>query len=149
LDDLACSAARYLLRRGDFRNGHELASRLYQQRHDQHGPDDLWTLASVHVFAAALRGMGRYRETCQLDEDTLARRRRVLGSDHPDTLATARNLAQDLRALGELQAARDLVDEDTLAGASASSATTTLIPFTAAHNLAETLCALGDSTRDL
>ena len=38
----------------------------------------------------------------------------MLGDDHPDTLASARNLAADLRALGEHQAAREL-DEDTLA----------------------------------
>jgi hypothetical protein len=36
-----------------------------------------------------------------LDQDTLDRRRRVLGQDHPDTLASAENLAADLRALGE------------------------------------------------
>ena len=70
----------------------------------------------------------------QLDEDTLARRRRDLGEDHPDTLAAASNLAVSLRAVGghpgtltsasnlaagvshpgEYQAAREL-DEDTLA----------------------------------
>ena len=48
-----------------------------------------------------------------LDHDTLARRRRILGHDHPDTLHSADNLAIDLRALGEVQAARDL-DHDTL-----------------------------------
>ena len=48
-----------------------------------------------------------------LDQDTLDRRRRVLGEDHPDTLASANNLAVDLRELGEVQAARDL-DQDTL-----------------------------------
>ena len=36
----------------------------------------------------------------QLDEDTLARRRRDLGEDHPDTLAAASNLAVSLRAVG-------------------------------------------------
>ncbi len=36
----------------------------------------------------------------QLDEDTLARRRRDLGKDHPDTLAAASNLAISLRAVG-------------------------------------------------
>ena len=35
------------------------------------------------------------------------------GEDHPDTLTSASNLANDLRALGEVQAARDL-DQDTL-----------------------------------
>jgi Tetratricopeptide repeat len=49
-----------------------------------------------------------------LDEDTLARRRRDLGEDHPDTLAAANGLAVSLRAAGEYQAAREL-DEDTLA----------------------------------
>ena len=68
------------------------------------------------------------------DEDTLARRRRDLGEDHPDTLAAADNLALSLRAVGghpgtvtsadnlalsvtrrdEHQAARELA-EDTLA----------------------------------
>ena len=48
-----------------------------------------------------------------LDQDTLDRRRRVLGADHPETLRSASNLAIDLRVLGEVQAARDL-DQDTL-----------------------------------
>ena len=38
----------------------------------------------------------------------------MLGEDHPDTLTSANNLAIDLRALGEYQAAREL-DQDTLA----------------------------------
>jgi len=70
----------------------------------------------------------------QLDEDTLARRRRDLGEDHPGTLAAADGLAISLRAVGghpgtvtspgslaaivlhrgEHQAAREL-GEDTLA----------------------------------
>ena len=54
------------------------------------------------------------RAQVQLDEDTLARRRRDLGEDHPDTLTAASNLAVSLRAAGEYQAAREL-DEDTLA----------------------------------
>ena len=49
----------------------------------------------------------------QLDEDTLARRRRVLGEDHPDTLASADNLAFSLQGVRG-QAAREL-GEDTLA----------------------------------
>jgi hypothetical protein len=36
-----------------------------------------------------------------MDEDTLTRFRRILGEDHPDTLTSARNLAADLRQLGE------------------------------------------------
>ena len=47
------------------------------------------------------------RAQVQLEEDTLARRRRVLGEDHPDTLATANGLAISLRVVGERQAARE------------------------------------------
>jgi Tetratricopeptide repeat len=52
--------------------------------------------------------MGRPAQARGLDEDILARRRRVLGEDHPDTLISASNLAAGLRALGEHQAAREL-----------------------------------------
>jgi tetratricopeptide repeat protein len=55
----------------------------------------------------------KYRPTIQ-GLGTLARRRRVLGDDHPATLFSANNLAVDLRTLGEVRAARDL-DQDTLA----------------------------------
>jgi hypothetical protein len=41
------------------------------------------------------------RAQVQLDEDTLVRRRRVLGEDHPDTLASADNLAIGLFAFPE------------------------------------------------
>ena len=44
----------------------------------------------------------------------LARRRQVLGEDHPDTLYSAKSLAVDLAALGQNQAAREL-NEYTLA----------------------------------
>ena len=48
-----------------------------------------------------------------LVQDTLDRRRRVLGADHPDTLISATSLAIILHELGEVQAARDL-NQDTL-----------------------------------
>jgi len=45
--------------------------------------------------------LGEYRAARDLDEENLARYRRVLGEDHPDTQRIARNLAEALRALGE------------------------------------------------
>jgi len=48
-----------------------------------------------------LRALDEVQAARDLDQDTLARRRRVLGHDHPDTLNSASNLAIDLRALGE------------------------------------------------
>ncbi|WP_128423435.1 MULTISPECIES: tetratricopeptide repeat protein [Frankia] len=41
-----------------------------------------------------------------MDEDTLARRRRVLGEDQPDTLTAAANLADQLISLGDYEGAR-------------------------------------------
>jgi hypothetical protein len=55
-----------------------------------------------------LRKLGEYERARQLDEDTLARRRRVLGDDHPDTLTSASNLAADLTNLGEHERAREI-----------------------------------------
>ena len=60
-----------------------------------------------------VRGGDQHSRPATLDEDTLTRCRRVLGDDHPATLASANNLARDLCALGEYQQARAL-DEDTL-----------------------------------
>jgi hypothetical protein len=53
-------------------------------------------------------------EALELCEDTLARQRRVLGEDYPDTLLTATNLAADLAAVGRGEEALQLY-EDTLA----------------------------------
>ena len=53
------------------------------------------------------------RAQVQLGEDTLARRRRVLGKDHPDTLTFAFILAGELTQLHEYQAAKEL-NEDIL-----------------------------------
>ena len=48
-----------------------------------------------------LRDLGEVQAARDLDQDTLDRRRRLLGDDHPDTLRSASNLAADLHALGE------------------------------------------------
>ena len=121
---------------------------LARRRRDL-GEDHPDTLAAASNLAVSLRAAGEYPGTLisastwppageqaarELDEDTLARRRRVLGEDHPDTLASAHGLAISLRAVGghpgtltspsslaasighpgEYQAAREL-GEDTLA----------------------------------
>jgi hypothetical protein len=72
------------------------------------------TLTSFPGSLASSLHRGEQQAARELDEDTLVRRRRVLGEDHPDTLASASGLAISLRAVGERQAAREL-NEDTLA----------------------------------
>jgi hypothetical protein len=63
--------------------------------------DHSHTLTAVGNLADDLRALGEHQAARELNEDTLARYRRVLGEDHPDTLASAGNLAHDLHALGE------------------------------------------------
>jgi hypothetical protein len=58
-------------------------------------------LFTANILAADLRALGEAQAARDLDQDTLDRRRRILGEDHPDTLTSADNLAADLRALGE------------------------------------------------
>jgi hypothetical protein len=58
--------------------------------------------------------VGEDQAARELAEDTLARRRRVLGEDHPDTLFSAFILVGELAELGEYQAAKEL-NEDILA----------------------------------
>ena len=70
-------------------------------------------------------------------------RRRVLGEDHPDTLISASNLAETLRALGDLAGARDLHQRtyDTRRRVLGDDHPDTLA---SAGNLASTLHDLGD-----
>ena len=111
---LAVGAAWYLARRGDARASYELAGRLRDQWRSRLGPDSEHTLAAATAFGSALRGLGRWAEAREVDEDTLARCRRVLGADHSSALTSAGSVAIDLHALGEYGAAR-VLDEDTLA----------------------------------
>ena len=77
-------------------------------------PDDTLEVAWLLDRAATyLHTRGEPRPARALFERAHQLRRDTLGADHPDTLASAHNLAFDLRALGEYQQARDL-DEDTL-----------------------------------
>ena len=82
--------------------------------------------------------MGERRAARELFEDTLERRRRVLGHDHPDTLLSADNLAVDLSRLGEHRAARELLS-DTLARRRRVLGHDHPDTLTSAHNLAVAL----------
>ncbi|WP_026207945.1 FxSxx-COOH system tetratricopeptide repeat protein, partial [Catelliglobosispora koreensis] len=105
---LADSAVWYLIRRRDSRGALPLAEHLFETRASEGSRDSDVVLEAAHTLAAALSDLGEYERARQLDEDTLARRRRVLGDDHPDTLMSAHNLAVDLSNLGEHERARQL-----------------------------------------
>ena len=143
LSGLANHAAWYLIRRGDASGAHDLASRLHQHSLARNGPDHLGTLRAANTLATVLSKTGRYDQARELDEDSLARYRRVLGEDHYSTLWSANNLADDLGALGQHQAARDL-DEDTLARRRRILGDGHPATLTSANNLAVRLAELGE-----
>jgi tetratricopeptide (TPR) repeat protein len=101
-------AAWYLCRRGDQQTAYDLARRLYECGVDRFGPDHDETLHAANVLGEALSLSGNFAAAREVHEDTLDRRRRILGEDNNDTLWTANNLAEALRRLGDFQAAREL-----------------------------------------
>jgi tetratricopeptide (TPR) repeat protein len=113
LRKLCCSAAWYLIERGDADAGARLASEIYQRWRVNLGPDDYHTLWAARALGRALREQGHVEEARPLYEDTLVRYRRVLGDDHPDTLRLAHGFAIDLHLLGDYEQARAL-QEDTM-----------------------------------
>jgi tetratricopeptide (TPR) repeat protein len=72
----------------------------------------LWLL---HKAAQYLYGRGQYRQARTLQEHVLARHRRMLGDEHPDTLHLMNDLAATRGKLGEFQGAHQLF-EQALAG---------------------------------
>jgi hypothetical protein len=94
-------------------------------------------------LAEALRGMGRYPEARALDEASFAWRRNALGSDHPETLIAAHDLAVDLRKLSEVEASRDPL-RDTLTRRRSVLGEDDPETLATAGNLGVTLRDLGD-----
>jgi tetratricopeptide (TPR) repeat protein len=86
---------------------------------------------------------GRYASARDLQQRTYDTCRRILSEDHPDTLASANNLASTLRVLGDLTGARDLHKRtyDTCRRVLGDDHPNTL---TSATNLAVALHDLGD-----
>ncbi|MER6186410.1 tetratricopeptide repeat protein [Streptomyces sp. NPDC001652] len=99
--------------RGQARPAGERLQRLYGSCLQQLGPDHDDTLQAAHRLARAYDDTQDHERARVLDEDTLARRRRLYGDDDPDILASAHNLAGRLWALGRHEEAVTL-DEETL-----------------------------------
>jgi hypothetical protein len=53
---------------------------------------------TANNLAGALTAQGKYDEAETMYRETLAARQRVLGSEHPETLMTANNLAVCVRS---------------------------------------------------
>ena len=76
-------AATYLLIRGEPQAALAPYERAYDVRRDKFGDDHPDTLTSASNLALNLWWLGEYQRARALDEDTLTRRRRILGEDAP------------------------------------------------------------------
>ncbi|GAA0933641.1 FxSxx-COOH system tetratricopeptide repeat protein [Virgisporangium aurantiacum] len=146
----ACNAIWYVLMRGEYRTALPLAQTWHQHWQANSSSDDDDVLWIANNLASAYRLLGDDQRACELNEDILARRRRILGDDHRDTLASANNLAGNLRGLGDHEQARQL-DEDTLARRRRILGDDHPDTLTSANNLAVELYELGqyESSRQL
>jgi tetratricopeptide (TPR) repeat protein len=111
LRQVVCEAVWYLLSSGASEAALSLAQAIHRGWGVGYGDDDPLTLRAADAAAQAYRDLGQPTKACEVDEDTLERRRRVLGDDHADTLAAAHNLAIDHHALGRFTQARRLNEE--------------------------------------
>jgi Tetratricopeptide repeat len=62
-------------------------------------------------MANCLHDVGQFGDAVELLRETIARRRKVLGDFHPDTLAAQANLAIIMRAAGQEEDAKRLRDQ--------------------------------------
>ncbi|MEV7891008.1 FxSxx-COOH system tetratricopeptide repeat protein [Streptomyces sp. NPDC002817] len=111
--EVVADACWYLMDRGQARPARERLQRLYDACLQQLGPDHTDTLEAAHNLARAYDETQDHERARALDEDSLARHRRLHGEDHPGTLVSARSLAVRLWALGRHEEAVAL-DEKTL-----------------------------------
>ena len=101
-------------------------------------------LATLAAMVASLDyERGSYGPARRLQEEVVEAQARLLGREHPDTLASKNNLAGTLRALGDLDGARRLQEEvveaqERLLGGENQET------LNSKNNLAGTLRALGD-----
>lgn len=66
-------------------------------RRKARGQDDADTLDSMVMLAIAYRYGGRWEEAEKLEVHVMETRKRVLGAEHPDTLASMAKLASTNR----------------------------------------------------
>ncbi|MDT7842462.1 FxSxx-COOH system tetratricopeptide repeat protein [Streptomyces justiciae] len=138
-----CEACWYLMDRGSVGTVLPRLQGLHRTWLRRWGVDDQAVDWAAAYLARAYDDSGDHEEARRLDEDTLVRRRQVLGEDHPSTLKAASNLAIRLAAVGEKEQARAL-NEDTLARRRRVRGKDHPDTLRTAHNLAADLYDLGE-----
>ncbi len=136
-------AARYLVRSGQPRAALDLAANLHRTWTDTLDDSHEDTLKSAQFLGHALIDLGEFAEARPVVEDTLERRRAILGEDHPDTLQSANDLSVIMDGLGEFAVGRRM-HEDILEHRRAVLGEDHPDTLRSAHNLAATMFSFGD-----
>ncbi|WP_305788156.1 FxSxx-COOH system tetratricopeptide repeat protein [Symbioplanes lichenis] len=96
--------------RGEYEKAAALDRRTLDGFREVYGDDNPDTLNAANNLAVSLRLVGDFRQAERLDRDTLERRRKILGIDHERSNSSRENTGADLIELGELEAARNMLE---------------------------------------
>ncbi|MCF2535301.1 FxSxx-COOH system tetratricopeptide repeat protein [Streptomyces sp. FB2] len=99
--NLVVNEVVYLLRRGDYASGRELARTAYVTWSETLGRDHPHTLLVARWLGFLLFTMGAYREAADLNASVLDAYRRTMGHDAQDTIDAVGNVAIDHRVRGD------------------------------------------------
>ncbi|WP_406257788.1 FxSxx-COOH system tetratricopeptide repeat protein [Streptomyces nigra] len=99
--NLVVNEVVYLLRRGDYASGRELARTAYKTWSETLGRDHPHTLLVARWLGFLLFSMGAYREAADLNASVLDAYRRTMGHDAQDTIDAVGNVAIDHRVRGD------------------------------------------------
>ncbi|SEK95832.1 FxSxx-COOH system tetratricopeptide repeat protein [Streptacidiphilus jiangxiensis] len=141
--DAALGACWYLMSRGNGANVLDRLQELHREWTDLLGSDDVHVLKAANWLALAYFRTGSHTRARTLGQDTLERRRRVLGESHPDTLGSASNLTNWLAASGDESEAFAL-ERDTFERARRAFGEDHPATLNSAANLTLRFAALGD-----
>ncbi|HEY0700482.1 MAG TPA: FxSxx-COOH system tetratricopeptide repeat protein [Micromonospora sp.] len=109
--NVVLDAARYLELAGQEESANQLARTARERWSRSLGDDDLDVLRAARRQSATLPPA--HPDALGIEQDTLARLRRLLGPDDPETLLSATNYARAMADVGRYDDARQL-DHDTL-----------------------------------
>ncbi|MEU8203572.1 FxSxx-COOH system tetratricopeptide repeat protein [Streptosporangium sp. NPDC049046] len=101
----ALDVVRYLYSSGGYQSARNLVGRLIERWRADSGDEDQYVLSAQRHFGIILRELGDYRASFELNRETLAHMREVLGPDHEETLLITNSHGGDLRMRGDFAAA--------------------------------------------
>jgi serine/threonine protein kinase/tetratricopeptide (TPR) repeat protein len=96
---------------GRFEEAEQQARELLAVRRRISGDDNPQTISAIRNLAVLLVKQGRFLEAQPLAQENLERQRRVLGEEHPYTLRSYDTLSDVELGLGDLAAARSLLEQ--------------------------------------